>query len=97
MASFRRPTPFSFSMRGGHWLAFEWLSEVIYGAVYTFAGWHGVVALAAAAIALSVGILTRFLLRELAPKPVLIIVTAVVVLLAAASAGAAASCWHCRS
>jgi hypothetical protein len=73
---------FSFSMRGGHWLAFEWLSEVIYGAVYTYAGWHGVVALAAAAIALSVGILTRFLLRELAPKPVLIIVTAVVVLLA---------------
>jgi hypothetical protein len=73
---------FSFSMHGGHWLAFEWLSEVIYGAVYAFAGWHGVVALAAAAIALSVGILTRFLLRELAPNPVLIIVTVVVVLLA---------------
>jgi hypothetical protein len=73
---------FSFSMHGGHWLAFEWLSEVIYGAVYEVAGWQGVVALAAAAIALSVGILTRFLLRELAPKPVLIIVAVVVVLLA---------------
>ncbi|KAA0072996.1 hypothetical protein CIW50_22645 [Tardiphaga sp. P9-11] len=73
---------FSFSMHGGHWLAFEWLSEVIYGAVYEMAGWQGVVALAAAAIALSVGILTRFLLRELAPKPVLITVAAVVALLA---------------
>ncbi|MES2031711.1 MAG: hypothetical protein V4477_21220 [Pseudomonadota bacterium] len=73
---------FSFSMHGGHWLAFEWLSEVIYGVIYTLAGWHGVVALAAAAIALAVGLLTQFLLREFSPKPVLFIVIAVVVLLA---------------
>jgi hypothetical protein len=74
--------PFSFSMHGGHWIPFEWLSEVIYAAVYALSGWTGVVALAAAAIALAVGLLTRFLLRELAPVPALLMVMVAVVLLA---------------
>jgi hypothetical protein len=73
--------PFSFSMYGAPWTTFEWLSEVIYAAVYALSGWHGVVALAAAAIALAVGLLTRFLLRELSPMPALLMVIAAVILL----------------
>lgn len=74
--------PFSFSMHGAHWIAFEWLSEVIYAAVYALAGWPGVVVLAAGAIALAFALVTRFLLRDLAPTPALLLVLAAVVLLA---------------
>jgi hypothetical protein len=74
--------PFSFSMSGAPWIAFEWLSEVIYAAVYALSGWAGVVALAAAAAALAIGLLTRFLLRELAPTPALLMVVVAIVLLA---------------
>jgi hypothetical protein len=74
--------PFSFSMHGAPWITFEWLSEVIYAAVYALSGWAGVVALAAAAIALAVGLLTRFLLRELSPTPALLMAIAAVMLLA---------------
>ena len=74
--------PFSFSMHGAPWIAFEWLSEVIYAAVYALSGWSGVVALASAMIALAVGLVVRFLLRELSPKLALLIVVPVVVLLA---------------
>lgn len=74
--------PFSFSMHGVHWIAFEWLSEVIYAGAFAAAGWPGVVVAAAAAIALAFALLTRFLLRELAPVPVLLTVLAAMVLLA---------------
>ena len=74
--------PFSFSMQGAPWIAFEWLSEVIYASTFALAGWPGVVALAAAAAALAVGLLTRFLLRELSPTPALLMVLAAIVLLA---------------
>ncbi len=74
--------PFSFSMHGAPWITFEWLSEVIYAAVYALSGWSGVVVLAAAAIALAVGLLTRFLLRELSPAPALLLVAAAAMLLA---------------
>ncbi|TQF38094.1 hypothetical protein UNPF46_17335 [Bradyrhizobium sp. UNPF46] len=74
--------PFSFSMHGAPWITFEWLSEVIYAAVYAFAGWPGVVAIAAAAIALAFGLFTFFLLRELSPTLTLLMVIAALVLLA---------------
>ena len=74
--------PFSFSMHGAPWIAFEWLSEVIYAAVYALSGWAGVVALAAAATALALALLTRFLLRELPPTPALLTVMAAIALLA---------------
>jgi hypothetical protein len=73
--------PFSFSMQGAPWTTFEWLSEVLYAEVYELAGWAGVVALAAAAITLAIGLLTRLLLRELAPTPALLMVIAAVILL----------------
>jgi len=74
--------PFSFSMRGAPWITFEWLSEVIYAGIYALAGWPGVVAIAAAAIALAFGLFTSFLLRELSPTLTLLMVMAAVVLLA---------------
>jgi hypothetical protein len=74
--------PFSFSMHGAPWITFEWLSEIFYAAVYALTGWAGVVTLAAAAIALAVGMQTRFLLRELSPTPALLMVIASVMLLA---------------
>jgi hypothetical protein len=74
--------PFSFSMHGEPWVAFEWLSEVVYTAVYALSGWNGVVAFASAMIALAVGLLMRFLLRELSAVMALFVVIPVVVLLA---------------
>jgi hypothetical protein len=74
--------PFSFSMHGAPWITFEWLSQVVYAAVYALSGWPGVVVLAAASIALAVGLLTRFLLRELSPTPALLMVVAAVTLAA---------------
>ncbi|WP_024337636.1 hypothetical protein [Bradyrhizobium japonicum] len=74
--------PFSFSKHGAPWITFEWLSEVVYAGVYALSGWPGVVAIAAASIALAFGLLTFFLLRELSPALTLLMVTAAVVLLA---------------
>src|SRR5690349_1012473 len=59
--------PFSANFRGTHWLAFEWLSEVVFALAYTAGGWIGMAAVASAATAAAFGLLTRFLLRELRP------------------------------
>jgi hypothetical protein len=72
---------FSFSMHGAPWVSFEWLSELIYAATYALSGWAGVVALAAAAIALAVSLLMRFLLRELSPTLALLMVIAALALM----------------
>jgi hypothetical protein len=72
--------PLSQTMRGEHWVAFEWLSQVVYAAAIGLGGWVGVVALAAGAAAASFGLLTRFLLREWQPVPTLIAVLAAFVL-----------------
>lgn len=73
---------FSFSMPGGEWISFAWLSQLIYAAAYSAFGWIGVAALASASIALTLGLLTHFLLRELSPKFTLLFVAATFVLLA---------------
>jgi hypothetical protein len=72
--------PFSQTMRGEHWVAFEWLSQVAYASAQSLGGWLAVVALAAAAVALAFGLLTRFLLRQWPPVPALIAVLAAFVL-----------------
>ena len=74
--------PFSFTMPGAHWVAFEWLSQVAYAAALALGGWVGVVALAAAAAAAAFGLTTHFLLRQWQPVPVLIAVLAGFVLVA---------------
>lgn len=74
--------PFSFSKHGAPWIPFEWLSQVIYAAVYALAGWPGVVAIAAAAIALAFALLTFFLLRSLSPSLTLLMVIAAIILVA---------------
>ena len=72
--------PFSQTMRGEPWVAFEWLSQVAYASAQSLGGWLGVVALAAGAAAIAFGMLTRFLLREWPPVPVLVAVLAAFVL-----------------
>ncbi|HKY87026.1 MAG TPA: hypothetical protein VJL90_09720, partial [Pseudorhodoplanes sp.] len=72
--------PLSQTMRGEHWVAFEWLSQIIYTVAHAWGGWLAVVALAAGAVALALGLLTRFLLREWQPVPALIAVIAALVL-----------------
>jgi hypothetical protein len=65
---------FSFTAFGKPWIAQEWLAQVMLAGAANLAGWTGVVALAAAAAALSFGLLTRWLAEELAPRVVLILV-----------------------
>jgi hypothetical protein len=74
--------PFSATLRGTHWVAFEWLSQVILAIAYVVGGWTGVVALTAAAVAAAFGVLTRFLLREWQPNAVLAAVLSAILLTA---------------
>ncbi|HET9716904.1 MAG TPA: hypothetical protein VFP60_12045 [Pseudolabrys sp.] len=64
--------PFSATFRGAHWVAFEWLSQVIFAVAFALGGWAGVTALAGAAVAIAFGLLGRFLLRELQPTASLV-------------------------
>lgn len=65
---------FSFTALGQPWIAQEWLSQILLAAAANLAGWTGVVALVAAAAALSFGLLTHWLAEELAPRVVLILI-----------------------
>jgi hypothetical protein len=42
--------PFSFTFAGRPWMAFEWLSQLIYGAAYRLAGFGGVAAVVTSAV-----------------------------------------------
>jgi hypothetical protein len=72
--------PFSHTMAGVHWVAFEWASQVAYATAHAFGGWWGVVVLAAAAIAAAFALLARFLLRQWPALPTLTVVLAAFVL-----------------
>ena len=63
--------PFSATLRGTHWVAFEWLSQIVFAAAYATGGWTAVVVLPAAAVSIAIGILTRFMLREWQPTATL--------------------------
>src|SRR5512132_2056262 len=41
--------PFSATLRGTHWIAFEWLSQVVFAIAHAAAGWTGVIAVTAVA------------------------------------------------
>ena len=64
----------SFTALGQPWIAQEWLSQIVLALAANLAGWTGVVAIVAAAAALSFGLLTHWLAEELAPRIVLILV-----------------------
>src|SRR5262247_1776580 len=72
--------PFSATLRGAHWVAFEWLSQVAFAMVHAAGGWIGVVALTAAAVAIALGLLTWLLLRVWQPNAVLVAVLSVLLL-----------------
>ena len=74
--------PFSFTFAGAPWIAKEWLAQIVFSLAHHLGGWTLVVVLSAAAIALAFALLTRFLMDELAPLPVLAL-TAVAFVLAA--------------
>jgi len=66
--------PFSHTMRGAPWTAHEWLAQVVLAASYAAGGFNSVVALTAAAFAVTVAIFSRVLLRFLEPIYVLLFV-----------------------
>jgi hypothetical protein len=59
--------PFSHTMRGAPWTAHEWLSDVLLALAHQAGGWAAVVALMAAAFAITIALLTRALLKWLEP------------------------------
>ena len=80
--AFPTADPFSFTMSGHHWIAKEWLSQILYAGAHALAGWAGMAIIAAAAIALAFVFLTRFLTEELAPLPALGLAAVAFVILA---------------
>ena len=76
-----RVDAFSFTFAGQSWIAKEWLSQLLLTFAYHAAGWGGVTALAAAAVALSFALLLRLLLRDLkAPVAILFVAAALVMM-----------------
>jgi hypothetical protein len=73
---------YSFTMRGQPWISTQWLAQVAYAEVFAFAGWTGPVALAAACIAATFALLTRYLARYLSESTTLVFVAAALALAA---------------
>jgi hypothetical protein len=67
--------PFSYTSAGAHWAAPEWLAEIVLAAIYAAAGWGGLVLVTIACFGVSLGLLTRFLLRSCEPFSALIAAT----------------------
>lgn len=80
--AFPNVDPFSATFAGAPWIAKEWLSQLTLAAAYHVAGWNGVAALTAAAVAAALGVLTVALLEKLDPMAVLGFVLAAIVLAA---------------
>jgi hypothetical protein len=73
---------YSFTMRGQPWISTQWLAQVAYAQAYAIAGWSGPVVLAAAAIAATFALLTKFLERHVSQSAALVFVTAALALTA---------------
>ena len=72
---------FSFTFKDQPWIAKEWLSQLLLAAAYHSAGWGGVAALSAMAVAVTFALLLRLLLRNLqAPVAILFVVAAAVMM-----------------
>src|SRR5262245_47371751 len=86
---------FSATLRGTHWVAFEWLSQVVFAIAHAAAGWTGVIAVTAVAMATALGLLSQFLQREWQPVAVLVAVLCAILLTARSEerrVGKAAGC-----
>ena len=66
--------PFSFSMPGAPWTVQAWLSEVIFALVQAWGGWSAMAALAALCFAVTMALMTRFLVLRMEPVHALLIV-----------------------
>ena len=77
-----RTDPFSFTMSGQPWIAYEWLAEVIYAAGFNFAGYAGVGGIVAAALMILHGIVFATLRRRIEPAALLLAFMAMDVILA---------------
>ena len=64
---------FSTTLTGKPWISSQWLAQVLFAQAYDVADWAGIVILSAVAIALALGLLTRFLLDKLAIAPALVL------------------------
>lgn len=69
--------PFSFTMAGKPWIAYEWAAEVVYAAAYDLAGYAGLSAVVAAALVALSAILFLHLRSSLGPIGLLLGLTAV--------------------
>ena len=67
---------FSFTFEGQPWISSQWLAQVLYASAERAFGWSGVVVLAAAAGALTFGLLTQFLFRRLPLLPCAVLLAA---------------------
>lgn len=74
---------FSHTVRGTEWTAFEWLSQVALALIYQWVGWTGLVAVTALALALTVALMMRFLLKSLEPIYAILFVGAAISMTAA--------------
>ena len=57
----------SYSLPGAPWVPHEWLAETVFGAVYDWLSWNGLVLVTALSLAGTLAILTRALLHWLEP------------------------------
>ncbi len=73
--------PFSWSMGGTHWVVHEWLAELILAIVHDELGWAGLALATALCFALTIGLVTRAVLRKLDPLVGLVMVFMVLLLL----------------
>jgi hypothetical protein len=71
---------YSFTMRGQPWISTQWLAQVAYAEAYAAAGWTGPVVLAAACIAATFALFTRYLARHLSESTTLVFVAAALAL-----------------
>ena len=66
---------YSFTFTGKPWISTQWLAQLFYGQAYAIGGWAGVVVLTALPIALTFGILARFLERRVGEIATLILLS----------------------
>ena len=73
---------YSYTFTGQPWIAKEWLSQVLMALAFSAGGWGGVVALSAAAFAVTSAVLLRLLMRDLRPLPALLFTAAAFTMMA---------------